>query len=182
MPNRPSVAPLAGPRTPRRPSTAGSSVTTGVDLRAAAEPRGFRVPTGTGWSTSGLSLRFVLPAVAETDFLLRVRGRRVIVSGHRRAPEFLANDAWAAALPYGRFERTVELTDDLDANALTARFHHGVLDVTVPYAAAMTATAARPPAARAPVGTAPQERALGVPGVVDPRVRRVRVARGTAGA
>jgi hypothetical protein len=139
------------------------------------------VPTGTGWSTSGLNLRFVLPAVAETDFLLRVRGRRLIVSGHRRVTEFFANDAWAAALPYGRFERTVELTDDLDANGLTARFHHGVLDVTVPYAAAMTA--ARPlPVTRSPVATPSPAGTVGSPGAAEPRMRRVRATRGVAEA
>ena len=104
-----------------------------ADVPFAAAPP-FRIAVGRAWTDDGLCLRFVLPAVREEDVALTTDDRHLRLTGRRRTPAFLADDPHAVpSLHYGSFERIVALPAGLDADGVRHRFHHGVLDVLVPY-------------------------------------------------
>lgn len=92
----------------------------------------------TGWTDDYLNLRVVLPAVSENDVKLTVQGNRLCVQGERRPPEGFGKEGTVYnQMPYGRFERTLELPAGLDMDKLEARLYDGVLDIRIPVAAAV---------------------------------------------
>lgn len=101
-----------------------------------AGERTFTLPVETGWTDENLNLRFIVPGVTEKDLELSIQGNQLVVRGQRRPPEdFGREDATWYAIPYGRFERVVDLPGGLDLDRLEARLHDGVLDVRIPLAA-----------------------------------------------
>ena len=88
----------------------------------------FSVPMGEGWSEDALHLRFSIPGVPPNSFRLTQQGNRLTLSGKRDKPEEL--DSFG--LPYGQFERSLELSRDLDMTRMRAELHNGVLDVQIP--------------------------------------------------
>ena len=96
----------------------------------------FTPPVKTGWTDESLNLRFILPGVTEKDLNLSIQGNQLEIRGERKPPEnFGREDAVWHAIPYGKFERTVDLPNGLNLDALEARLHDGVLDVRIPLAA-----------------------------------------------
>jgi len=94
----------------------------------------FVIPMGEGWSDTALTLRFTMPAVDPRDCRLSTKARRLHLSGLRRRPEFFGDaDRTFFGIPYGRFEQTVVLPDVVDLDRLMVVFHHGVLDVRIPF-------------------------------------------------
>lgn len=92
----------------------------------------------TGWTDDYLNLRFVLPAVHEKDVDVTVQGNQLIIRGERRAPEGFGKEGSAYyRLPYGKFERAVDLPNGLNTDKLQAHLHDGVLDVRIPIAETM---------------------------------------------
>lgn len=92
----------------------------------------------TGWTNDYLNLRFVLPAVSREDLEVTVQGNQVTIRGERRLPQgFGDENATYHRLPYGKFERTVDLPNGVNAEKLEAHMHDGVLDVRIPVAEAM---------------------------------------------
>lgn len=92
----------------------------------------------TGWTDDHLNLRFVLPAVKEKDLEVTVQGNQLYIRGERRPPEGFGKESQVYfRLPYGRFERTVDLPAGLNSEKLEAYLHDGVLDVRIPVAAEM---------------------------------------------
>jgi HSP20 family protein len=92
----------------------------------------------TGWTDQHLNLRFVMPAVAEKDVDVTIQGNQLLVKGERRAPTDFGNEGQIYnRLPYGKFERAVDLPNGLDRDGMKAQLHHGVLDVRIPIAEAM---------------------------------------------
>lgn len=101
----------------------------------SSEPT-FSPPVETGWTDDYLNIRFVIPGVTEKDLELSIQGNQLVIRGQRRPPEnFGREDATWFAIPYGRFERVVDLPSGLDLDNLQARLHDGVLDVRIPLAA-----------------------------------------------
>lgn len=96
----------------------------------------FTPPVETGWTDEYLNLRFILPAVTEKDFTVSIQGSQLRLRGERKPPEnFGREDAVWHAIPYGKFERIVDLPNGLNLDAVEARLHDGVLDVRIPLAA-----------------------------------------------
>jgi len=89
----------------------------------------------TGWTDDYLNLRVVLPAVSEKDLKISVQGAELTIQGERRAPEKFGQEGFYR-LPYGKFERTLELPGGLDLEHLNAHLHDGVLDIRIPVAQA----------------------------------------------
>lgn len=93
----------------------------------------FTVPVGEGWTDDALNLRFSIPGVPHEKFSLTHQGSRLTLRGERPKPDQLESSRYVQyGLPYGRFERTLELPRDLDFNRMRASLHHGVLDVWIP--------------------------------------------------
>ena len=93
----------------------------------------FTVPVGEGWSKDGYNLRFVIPGIERNEFDLRFHGDRLVLRGQRTKPDALeSSDHFQFAMPYGHFERSVDLPHGLDLEKMTATFHHGLLDVRIP--------------------------------------------------
>jgi len=96
----------------------------------------FTPPVETGWTDESLNLRFILPGVTDKDLNLSIQGNQLEIRGERKPPEnFGREDAVWHAIPYGKFERTVDLPNGLNLDALEAHLHDGVLDVRIPLAA-----------------------------------------------
>ena len=96
----------------------------------------FTLPVETGWTDEHLNLRFVVPGVTEKDFQLSIQGNQLQIRGERKPPEnFGREDAVWHALPYGKFERVVDLPNGLNLDQLEAHLHDGVLDVRIPLVA-----------------------------------------------
>lgn len=91
-----------------------------------------------GWTDDFLNLRVVLPAVSEKDLEVSVQGNQLTVRGERKSPEGFGREGQIhQRLPYGKFERTIDLPNGLNAEKLQAHLHDGVLDIRVPVAEAM---------------------------------------------
>jgi HSP20 family molecular chaperone IbpA len=93
----------------------------------------FAVPVGEGWTVDAYRLRFIIPGIARSEFELLTQGERLILRGRRTKPEVLdGSDNFNFAMPYGDFERAIDLPKGLDLDRMRATFHHGVLDVWIP--------------------------------------------------
>lgn len=91
-----------------------------------------------GWTDESLNLRFIVPGVQEKDLRVSVQGNQLVLQGARKAPENFAKEGSASwQLPYGKFDRVVDLPNGLDVDKLSAHLHDGVLDVRIPLAEAM---------------------------------------------
>jgi HSP20 family protein len=98
----------------------------------------FRPPVESGWTDEHLNLRVVLPGVSERDLKVSVQGNQLYIHGERKAPEGFGKDGYVwNAIPYGKFERLLELPAGLDVDKLQAQLHDGFLDIRVPVATAM---------------------------------------------
>lgn len=96
----------------------------------------FTPPVETGWTDEYLNLRFILPAVTDKDFTVSIQGNQLRLRGERKPPENFGREetVWHS-IPYGKFERVVDLPNGLNLDAVEARLHDGVLDVRIPLAA-----------------------------------------------
>jgi HSP20 family protein len=91
----------------------------------------------TGWTDDFLNLRVVVPAVSQNDLKMTVQGSQLTIQGERRAPEEFGKEGTVySQMPYGRFERVLDLPAGLDLDKLQAHLHDGVLDIRIPVAAA----------------------------------------------
>lgn len=98
----------------------------------------FSVPVETGWTDDHLNLRAILPGVSEKDFSLTVQGNQLHIRGERKRPaDFGKEDSVWYTLPYGKFERVLDLPTGLNFEKLEAHLHDGVLDVHIPLAEAV---------------------------------------------
>src|SRR5262245_34950631 len=89
-----------------------------------------------GWTDDHLNLRVVLPGVTDKDLKVTVQGNQVYIQGERKAPENFGKEGYVwSQLPYGKFERVLDLPAGLDLEKLEAHLHDGVLDIRVPVAA-----------------------------------------------
>lgn len=96
----------------------------------------FTLPVETGWTENHLNLRFIVPGVTQKDFNLSVQGNQLVIRGERNEPkDFGAENSVWHAIPYGKFERVLDLPNGLSLNKLEAHLHDGVLDIRIPLAA-----------------------------------------------
>jgi len=92
----------------------------------------------TGWTDDFLNLRAVVPGVSDKDVKVTVQGNQLYISGERKAPENFGKDGYVQSqIPYGKFERVLDLPAGLDLDKLQAHLHEGFLDIRIPVASAM---------------------------------------------
>lgn len=100
----------------------------------ASESRDIRLPVGRGVATDGLNLRVAMPGVLDADFAFNVDERNLLIFGARREPRGFGEPLTKRyALQYGNFHQRIPLMPGLNIKKLAARFHHGVLDVHIPF-------------------------------------------------
>lgn len=78
-----------------------------------------------------------LPGVREEDIDLTVEDGVLILSGEKKSHREDSQGAYRER-SYGRFERRINLPQNIDENAIEANFEHGVLTVTLPLAERQT--------------------------------------------
>jgi HSP20 family protein len=78
-------------------------------------------------------IRVALPGVDPKDVAVSVEENALVVKGRREAESKTdGTHYFARELSYGAFERRFTLPEDVDANKVTAKFNHGLLEITVP--------------------------------------------------
>ena len=86
------------------------------------------------WETKdAYHLRADLPGMTSDDIAINVTGDTVTLSGETKAMSDVANEGWLRQeRRAGKFQRAFTLPVQIDANAVTATFSNGVLDLTLP--------------------------------------------------
>ena len=108
------------------------------DNGRGAEPWHGAPSVETGWTDDYLNLRLVLPGVPEDSLDVTVQGNQLVIRGERPAPEnFGKQGATYHRLPYGKFERTLDLPNGLNTDRIEAHLHHGLLDIRIPVSEAV---------------------------------------------
>ena len=78
-------------------------------------------------------LRADLPGLSENDVHIQLEDSVLTISGERRAEhEERKEGYYRVERSSGRFSRSLTLPEGVDADAVTANFNHGVLEVRVP--------------------------------------------------
>ena len=99
----------------------------------SAPVRRFAPATDLIESDSHYILRADLPGLSEDDVNVELDGNVLTVSGERRSSsEDRKGGYYRVERSYGSFRRSVRLPEGVDAEAITASFDKGVLEITVP--------------------------------------------------
>jgi HSP20 family protein len=78
-------------------------------------------------------LKADLPGLAEGDVAIEVRDNALTISGERKAEHEKRERGWyRVERSFGRFSRSLTLPEGVDADAISANFDRGVLEVTIP--------------------------------------------------
>ena len=89
---------------------------------------------------NSLCIRADLPGVDPQEVELLVEDNQLTLKGERKAEQEQQNgNRLAQEVQYGAFARTFTLPEGVTAEGLHARYHNGVLEVTVPLPAAKLA-------------------------------------------
>jgi len=98
----------------------------------------FTLPVGRGWTDEALNLRVVMPAVGDKDFTVTVKGNQLSIRGERKLPDDFGREGDVYyTLPYGHFEKLIELPAGLNLDQMECKLHHGVLDIHIPFTEAV---------------------------------------------
>ena len=80
-----------------------------------------------------LVLKADLPGLSEDDVQVEVRDGVLTISGERKAEhEDKQNGYYRVERSFGRFSRSLQLPEGVDADKIGASFENGVLQVTIP--------------------------------------------------
>jgi HSP20 family protein len=78
-------------------------------------------------------LKADLPGLAEDDVSIEVQDGNLTISGQRSAEHESSERGWyRIERSFGSFSRSLTLPDGVDADAITAQFDRGVLEVRIP--------------------------------------------------
>jgi HSP20 family protein len=78
-------------------------------------------------------LKADLPGLTEQDVSIEVQDGTLTISGERRAEHESNERGWyRIERSFGSFSRSLTLPDGVNADAITARFDNGVLEVSIP--------------------------------------------------
>lgn len=84
-----------------------------------------------------ICIRADLPGVDFKEVELTVKDNQLTLKGERKAgPEQQNGNRLSQEVQYGAFARTFTLPEGVTAEELQARYHNGVLEITVPWPAA----------------------------------------------
>lgn len=82
----------------------------------------------------GLVVHVELPGMRPDEVELTVEDGMLTISGERRTPEGIDDDAWVRReRPIGTFTRSFTLPEGTDPDAITASFGHGMLELSIPH-------------------------------------------------
>ena len=84
-----------------------------------------------GWNDQYLSVRAILPGVAERDVHVSVQNNQLVIEGERKAPEGFDKNAFTQ-LAYGKFYTALTLPTGLDVDHVSCRLYNGILEIQVP--------------------------------------------------
>ena len=80
-----------------------------------------------------LVLKADLPGLSEDDVQIEVRDNVLTIAGERKAEhEDKQNGYYRIERSFGRFSRSLQLPEGVDADRIGASFENGVLEVTIP--------------------------------------------------
>ncbi len=79
-----------------------------------------------------LVLHYDLPGIGLEDVDITLDGNVLTVSGERKVTTEEGVNYYLNELPYGAFRRSVSVPEEVDADAIKARFENGVLEVVLP--------------------------------------------------
>ena len=80
-----------------------------------------------------LVLKADLPGLSEDDVQIEVRDNVLTIAGERKAEhEEKQNGYYRVERSFGRFSRSLQLPEGVDADRIAASFAKGVLEVTIP--------------------------------------------------
>ena len=78
-------------------------------------------------------LRADLPGMSEEDVTIEVEDRVLTISGERKAEHETSKEGYhRVERAFGSFSRSLTLTEGVDAEAVTASFDRGVLEIRIP--------------------------------------------------
>lgn len=83
----------------------------------------------------GYVLAFDVPGMKKEDIGIELSGRSLIISGEKkREDEYREGQVYRSERSYGKFTRTFELPEGVNADLIEASCEHGVLKIAVPKA------------------------------------------------
>jgi HSP20 family protein len=78
-------------------------------------------------------LKADLPGLSEDDVALEIQDGNLTISGQRKAEHESREKGWyRIERSFGSFQRSLSLPEGIDADAVTAKFDRGVLEVRIP--------------------------------------------------
>ena len=78
-------------------------------------------------------LKADLPGLKDEDVKIEVQDGTLTISGERKAEHEASESGWyRIERSFGSFSRSLTLPEHVDASAISASFHDGVLDVRIP--------------------------------------------------
>jgi HSP20 family protein len=78
-------------------------------------------------------LKADLPGLGEDDVSIEIQDNTLTISGERQADHEQSERGWyRVERQFGRFSRSLTLPEGIDADAVSAQFHNGVLAVRIP--------------------------------------------------
>jgi HSP20 family protein len=94
--------------------------------------RGVFPPLNVFRGPEGLIVRAEIAGVEPGDVSVTAEGRRLTITGERKATTPDSGSYHRRERPYGKFSRTVTLPEDIDGARTTASLRNGVLTLTIP--------------------------------------------------
>jgi HSP20 family protein len=108
-----------------------------IGLPERAAPTGDVPPITSYRDGNTVRINADLPGVEPSEVEIMVKDNQLTITGERKAaPEQHNGNRFQQEVRYGPFARTFTLPEGVTAEELRARFHNGVLEVTVPLPAA----------------------------------------------
>jgi HSP20 family protein len=78
-------------------------------------------------------LKADLPGLSEEDVAIEIQDGNLTISGQRKAEHESSQKGWyRIERSFGSFQRSLSLPEGIDADAVTANFDRGVLEVRIP--------------------------------------------------
>jgi HSP20 family protein len=101
------------------------------DVQAAPAPQAAFAPAiEVASEKDGWNVRLALPGVEPKDVHIEVAGNTLIVKGERRRET--KNEPYVSEITYGKFERTLQLPESIDAEKVAASYRNGLLELQLP--------------------------------------------------
>lgn len=102
----------------------------GFPFRASSS---WRYPALNAWEDeTNLHVEVEMPGLAKDDFDLRIVGKELTISGGREEEQAEGMTVHRRERFSGKFERTVRLGVDVQADKVEAKYKNGILTITLP--------------------------------------------------